>query len=54
MKKAVMLVLLAVLILIFGGMTRPYPAFGGEDMLALTLMGYAIYNVYSEYKKREV
>lgn len=34
-----------------GGLTRPYAAFGGEDILALLLIGYAIHEFLE--KRRE-
>lgn len=36
-----------------GGLTRPYDAFGGEDMLALTIAVYGIYNAVTARKERK-
>lgn len=35
----------------FGGMSRPYDAFGGEDMLALTIAVYGIYRAVASRKE---
>lgn len=46
--KWVSVILLAVAIAALGEMTRSYSAFGGEDVLALALIGYVIHNVRKE------
>ena len=55
MKKAFIeligIVALALLISYAGGLTRPYDAFGGEDMLALTVIGYGIYRMIEQVKE---
>ena len=43
---------LALAIAYAGGLTRPYDAFGGEDMLALTIAVYGIYNAVTARKER--
>lgn len=55
MKKAlielVAILAIALLISYAGGLTRPYTAFGGEDMLALTVVGYGIYRMIERVKE---
>lgn len=48
----VILIVMAGLISWLGGMTRTYSAFGGEDVLAICLIGYAIHS-YIEAGKGE-
>ncbi len=40
--RAALLVMAALVIIIFGGMSRTYSAFGGEDVLALFMIGFAV------------
>lgn len=35
-----------------GGMSRPYEAFGGEDMLALTIAVGGVYNAVKDWGRR--
>lgn len=55
MKKTVFYLILTLIfawsISYFGGMSRPYDAFGGEDMLALTIAVYGIYRAVAGRKE---
>lgn len=46
------LVLAALFVTWFGGLSRPYAAFGGEDVLALLIVAEAVHR-YIEENKRE-
>lgn len=55
MKRALfdilLLVALAILVSYIGGLSRPYDAIGGEDMLALVFVVCAIRRLYVERKR---
>ena len=55
MKKTVFYLVLTLLrawsISYVGGLSRPYDAFGGEDMLALTIAVYGIYRAVASRKE---
>ena len=56
MKKSIKLaatILFAVFLAWFGGLARPYSAFGGEDVLALCVTAQALYNYFTKDKRRE-
>lgn len=50
----VVTILLAVVIAWLGGLTRTYNAFGGEDVLALIMIGWAVRDyVVAKRKEKE-
>lgn len=51
--KWISVMILAVAIAAVGEMTRTYSAFGGEDLLALVLVGYAGYKLMREVRNDE-
>lgn len=54
LSEVVGFVAAAVLVAWLGGMSRPYGAFGGEDMVALALIGYGIARAVAKAKEVRV
>jgi hypothetical protein len=48
--ETIVMITLAAFVAYIGGMTRPYEAFGGEDMLALVLVVYALHDFVVDMK----
>lgn len=53
MKKAILIQLIALVILILGNASRPYPAFGGEDLAYITLSVVAIRELFVERRSKK-
>lgn len=52
-KNIVLSFVVALIIQYFAGFTRPYKAFGGEDLIPIMTIGYWIYNYFEAKESGE-
>ena len=50
--KIIITLILSCIAAYLGGLTRPYPAFGGEDMLIIACILYWVFS-FLDYKERK-